>query len=294
MASSFRTHYDNLMVSRTAPPEVITAAYRALSKHLHPDVNPGDPRAERVMRIVNASYAVLSDPGKRKAHDDWIRAEEEKSPSSASPSLSRKPVQTDVAPHSIGKHFASYWGLYIFAGLIGVSFLPNSTEPAASGLPSYVAEPATEVVETKQFPPTEPAYVRPAEAPNGSNWPGQSSYIRGYPIARRDGLSRITIDNSSNSSDMFVKLVALEEDRTFPIRHAYIPANQSFTMNNIRTGQYDVRYKDLNDGSLSRSEPFSLEEIHDIRGVKYSVNTMTLYKVSNGNMQTYPLAPSEF
>jgi hypothetical protein len=68
----FRTHYDNLKVSRDAPPEVIRAAYKALSQKYHPDRNPGNAEAARIMAIINASYEVLSDPVKRREHDQWI------------------------------------------------------------------------------------------------------------------------------------------------------------------------------------------------------------------------------
>ena len=47
--SKLHTHYDNLKVARSAPPEVIQAAYRALSLKHHPDHNPGDPEAVRIM-----------------------------------------------------------------------------------------------------------------------------------------------------------------------------------------------------------------------------------------------------
>jgi len=75
-AKKLRTHYDNLKVARDAPPEVIRAAYRALAQRHHPDRNPGNERAAKVMAIVNASYAVLSDPATRKAHDEWIASQE--------------------------------------------------------------------------------------------------------------------------------------------------------------------------------------------------------------------------
>ncbi|MEO6004374.1 MAG: J domain-containing protein [Opitutus sp.] len=71
----FRTHYDNLKVSRDAPIEVIQAAYRSLARKYHPDMNASAAKAEAVMKIINASYEVLSDPVKRAAHDDWIAAQ---------------------------------------------------------------------------------------------------------------------------------------------------------------------------------------------------------------------------
>jgi uncharacterized RDD family membrane protein YckC len=67
------THYDNLKVTRSAPPEVIKAAYRALSQLYHPDRNPS-PDAERVMRLVNEAYAVLGDPLRRELYDRELEA----------------------------------------------------------------------------------------------------------------------------------------------------------------------------------------------------------------------------
>lgn len=66
-----RNHYDNLKVMRNAPPGVIRAAYRALAQQYHPDVNRS-PDAERIMKVINEAYAVLSDPERRAEHDAWI------------------------------------------------------------------------------------------------------------------------------------------------------------------------------------------------------------------------------
>ena len=70
------THYDNLKVARGAPQEVIRAAYKALSQKYHPDKTPGDEKAARIMAIVNTAYGTLSDPQRRKEHDEWITQEE--------------------------------------------------------------------------------------------------------------------------------------------------------------------------------------------------------------------------
>lgn len=74
--AKIHTHYDNLKVARMAPQEVIRAAYKALSQKYHPDKNPGDEKAARIMAIVNTAYGILSDPMRRKEHDEWIAAEE--------------------------------------------------------------------------------------------------------------------------------------------------------------------------------------------------------------------------
>lgn len=78
------THYDNLKVSRNAPVEVIKAAYRALSQKYHPDLNPENSDAHRIMRIINASYEVLSDPDKKKRYDEFL-AQLEREQASAKP-----------------------------------------------------------------------------------------------------------------------------------------------------------------------------------------------------------------
>jgi hypothetical protein len=74
--AKIHTHYDNLKVARQAPQEVIRAAYKALSQKYHPDKNPGDEKAARIMAIVNTAYNILSDPLRRREHDEWIAAEE--------------------------------------------------------------------------------------------------------------------------------------------------------------------------------------------------------------------------
>ena len=66
------THYDVLRVTRDAPPEVIRAAYKALSQKWHPDRNPS-AEAGAVMQTINAAYAVLSDPSRRADYDQSLR-----------------------------------------------------------------------------------------------------------------------------------------------------------------------------------------------------------------------------
>lgn len=69
-----RTHYQNLQVAENASPEVIKGAYKFLSQKWHPDKNPDNRvEAERISRIINEAYTVLSDPIRRKEHDKWLR-----------------------------------------------------------------------------------------------------------------------------------------------------------------------------------------------------------------------------
>ena len=70
------THYDNLKVSRSAPTEVVRAAFKVLAQKYHPDRNPGDSEAVRIMKTINTSYEVLSDTVKRQEHDQWVAQQE--------------------------------------------------------------------------------------------------------------------------------------------------------------------------------------------------------------------------
>jgi hypothetical protein len=142
--------------------------------------------------------------------------------------------------------------------------------------------------------PAEPEFVRPATAPNGSAWPEAAGYVEGYERLHANGLSTVTVDNSQNDSDVFVKLVSLNGHVASPVRQFYISAFGRFTADKITAGRYDVRYRDLSTGALFRSEAFSLKEEPTTNGTQFSAITMTLYKVQNGNMETYRLSDAEF
>lgn len=75
--AEFKTHYDNLQVSRNASDAVIKAAYKSLAQQYHPDRYNGSlSEAERIIKLLNEAYSVLSDPDKRQKHDEWIAEEE--------------------------------------------------------------------------------------------------------------------------------------------------------------------------------------------------------------------------
>ncbi|MGE8160345.1 DnaJ domain-containing protein [Paraburkholderia sp. NPDC080076] len=78
------THYDNLRVSRNAPPEVIRAAYKALTQRYHPDKSHS-PDATRIMKILNEAYEVLSDSEKRRQYDESIERDARQSRATPQP-----------------------------------------------------------------------------------------------------------------------------------------------------------------------------------------------------------------
>jgi DnaJ-class molecular chaperone len=61
--------YQTLGVKRDASQEEIQKAYRRLAKMLHPDLNPGNKKAEEEFKNVSVSYDLLGDPDKRARFD---------------------------------------------------------------------------------------------------------------------------------------------------------------------------------------------------------------------------------
>ncbi len=64
-----RNYYEILGIKRNASSNDIKKAYKKLARKYHPDVNPGDKKAEDRFKEVSQAYAVLNDPGKKKKYD---------------------------------------------------------------------------------------------------------------------------------------------------------------------------------------------------------------------------------
>ncbi|WP_422924638.1 DnaJ C-terminal domain-containing protein [Singulisphaera sp. PoT] len=66
-----RDYYETLGVARDATADAIKKAYRGLARKHHPDVNPGDKKAEAKFKEVQQAYDILSDPEKRALFDKY-------------------------------------------------------------------------------------------------------------------------------------------------------------------------------------------------------------------------------
>ncbi|NPV65814.1 MAG: J domain-containing protein [Anaerolineae bacterium] len=67
--TTYKDYYSVLGVSRDATQKDIKRAYRKLARQYHPDVNPGDKKAEERFKEINEAYEVLSDEEKRRQYD---------------------------------------------------------------------------------------------------------------------------------------------------------------------------------------------------------------------------------
>ena len=310
--AKIHTHYDNLKVARLAPQEVIRAAYKALSQKYHPDKNPGDEKAARIMAIVNSAYNTLSDPVRRREHDEWIAAEEWEiawlESTHGEDGRTRADGQgepsTPAPPRYRAARDLRWWSALALATALGVAagvlamgqprLLPaalanvlaakgearsapvapaaeaeSHADAAAASAPApaadnwavakaSVAEAPTRVApDVKALAVTQ--LVVPARAPdcdtelhalvapNGEPWPAKAAYVDGYPVGNPGEEMQLMVDNSANGSGVFVKVYDLE--RRANVRHLYVPAHETMTVEKLAAGKYEVRYQNVEVGA---------------------------------------------
>ena len=322
--TTLHTHYDNLKVARDASPAAIDAAYQAMVRRFGPGHNAGDPQAARKMAIIDTSYAVLSNPHQRALHDLWVDQNDEVD--TAPPSIqplwmhSEAPHYSHATAHglqsgnnhhrrrrnrarapatsALAQHLQRNWSLYALGAVVAclalVTLVPrpfladdNDIGTAASGPLRGFAVPVFFA----------PRYQRPATDPNGQPWPASAGYLASYPQLNTDGAARLTVDNSHNDCDMFVKLVSLDGMQPQTVRHLYVPAFRRFAVEQLTAGRYEVRYRNLATGALARSAAVTVQEASApaVQPSDASTGpTVALQKQPQGNPRALQLAEADF
>ena len=311
MAPTMTTHYDTLQVHRKASPEVIQAAYKSLCKKYHPDKGKLDPaQAEEMMKAVNEAYAVLSNPVRRMEYDGWIDAtyregkaaqayqghETAKAGRSGSYFESGRSYTTVDPGESDSPASGKYRRAFLWSGLIivAIGFLLFVLMP--DDISKNNDQTSGKADQNKSSPADQPSTRPPgqslAKAPNGLDWPSESGYLKGYPVLSA-GYSRLTIDNSKNDYHVHIKLFRVDA-KPIAVRHVYVAGGMKFAISNIASGTYEVRYRNLSSGRLSRTERFIMKETKTKTGVGHSNVTLTLYNIPEGNMPLHPIEATDF
>ena len=71
MATQTKDYYATLGIKKDASQDEIRKAFRKLARKHHPDVNPGDKKAEEKFKEISEANDVLSDDKKRKVYDQF-------------------------------------------------------------------------------------------------------------------------------------------------------------------------------------------------------------------------------
>jgi hypothetical protein len=122
-----RNYYKDLQVREDASPEVIKGSYKFLFQKWHPDKNLNDrDEAERMSRILNEAYSVLSDPIKRQAYDDERRGKAKTSCNSETTGSTRG-SQPHVESGDKTLAFNGVWSLFLF--VVGVLISLSALRP---------------------------------------------------------------------------------------------------------------------------------------------------------------------
>ncbi|WP_233236474.1 J domain-containing protein [Bordetella sp. LUAb4] len=326
-------HYQTLGVSRDAIPEVIKAAYKAMSQKHHPDRNGGDAHAHGRMQEINAAYAVLGSPAERANYDRMLDAEASFAPpfpkadqGSGTPGAGEEDsdqdgfdfeppmqptnaVELDTLEKLPYLRPTEYASLAIFGLFTAFIVLRPSAEKPAAPVPPVAAVAAIPVPDAPPRKTRGSNATRPVEsavrsppasvvsvAPNGAPWPQASGYVSGYESSDYGG-SQIELSNLKGSTAFFVKLINTRRGAKDPSRYVYLAGNQHFTIVNVAPGNYFIGYRDLATGAHFRTGTFALNQRPaptDPTQLEYTTARFEFSRVGNRYLDSSNMSASEF
>lgn len=307
------TYYENLKVSRTAPPEVIRAAYKSLAQKYHPDRNANDVDAARIMKLINEAYEVLSDPLKRAEHDRWIARQEEinkelqQHVQQKQTAQSQRPIfSASVEPAKKNRDWGGWFALTIVIGVIGIfaasDFGMKKIEESGIEDSTDVAAAVSEAVAAAEF--TEGDVIMAANDASNS---GYDTYLPVQPLPNTGdtdnsniyGVAPLQIQTPYDGDHYFVKI----EDAYTQIHLVSYFIRSGDTLNvDLPLGSYTIKYAygkqwygadhlfGKNTGYAKAEQVFTFQS----DGYQYNGYTVELIKQVNGNLHTSSISAEQF
>lgn len=301
-----QSHYETLMISTNASPEIIDSAYKALEKKYTGQLNNVEDQAEadqlnELLDNIKTAYTILANPESRKDHDEALKG------------IQVRPASDQSRTHnSFGTSWPrKYWylilGTFIFSStyyaLNMAENYSNTRHIKAEGQSLLTGDTTHQVKNPFEAPTasstrsaTDPSIqARTDLTPLGYPWPEFPSYLRGYPVIGQQSPLTLTFNNMNNNAAIFAKLVMHDRHKLLQVRAVYIPARQIFKMDNIGRGIYDIRWQNLASGKTFRIEPFSMFEAIDQQSKK-PINEFVMYfrADTKGNIISIPIGREEF
>lgn len=184
------------------------------------------------------------------------------------------------------RHILNVYALAAAAFIVLTMISRSSITPSAA-LPARIGK-------GEALPPSRQNlnYTRRTEAENGKPFPSTSGYIDGYVVLSNNGYGMMTIDNEQNTSDLYLKLYA--PDQILPARVFFVKAESSFTLENLETHDYELRYQDLETGGLVKTEALPIRGGETEEDPYANHRRIILSKVINGNLKTEVISEEEF
>ena len=220
---------------------------------------------------------------------------------STSTTSSTRPTPSSAAtqsPYTTGSsatqdEFEARWAARQRGNPLPDSQPPRSTESGGAA-PKPNPKQTSVSVPLKTPPTSNSPGLGPIWSPNGRPWPERAGYLQGMAVRASGGLSKFTVDNTNGGSDVYVKLCRPSQEMCDGLRHIFIPNGSSFMMTSVAPGLYEIRYRDLSSGAISKSEPMTLRQIEEDQGTRFSVLRLTLYRVTDGNTSFSPVSEDRF
>lgn len=121
----------------------------------------------------------------------------------------------------------------------------------------------------------------------------RTGYVPGAPNTAQGGRSTFTVDNSRGGADAIARLYV--NGKKPAVRSFFVKQGERFTATSLVPAVYALRYRYMgSEDTFEADQSFTLSEVEEPGGTRYSKVTVTLFSVRDGNLQTKRVSPDQF